>query len=67
MQANSKTINMESKHAALKKLLEAVEKELLRKPNPKTLDRLSMLAGFQDWESFQKALHGNADAKTNYE
>jgi len=57
---------MERKHFALKKLLEAVEKELLRKPNRKTLDRLSLLAGFQDWESFQEALHGDADAKTNY-
>lgn len=58
---------MEKKHFALKKLLEAVEKELLKKPNRKTLDRLSLLAGFQDWDSFQDALHGDADAKTNYE
>ncbi len=58
---------MEKKHHALKKLMEAVERELLKKPNPKTLDRLSMLAGFQDWKSFQEALHGNADGKTNYE
>ena len=58
---------MEKKHLALRKLLEAVEKELLRKPNQKTLDRLSMLAGFQDWDSFQQALHGNAGASTNYE
>jgi hypothetical protein len=57
---------MEKKRFALKKLLEAVEKELLHKPNQKTLDRLSMLAGFQDWDSFQEALHGEADAKTNY-
>ncbi len=58
---------MEKKHFALKKLLEAVEKELLKKPNRKTLDRLSLLAGFQDWDSFQDALHGDADAKANYE
>ncbi len=58
---------MEKKHFALKKLLEAVEKELLKKPNRKTLDRLSLLAGFQNWDSFQDALHGDADAKTNYE
>jgi len=58
--------DMEKKRFALKKLLEAVEKELLHKPNAKTLDRLSMLAGFQDWESFQEALHGEADGKTNY-
>ena len=57
---------MEKRHFALKKLMEAVEKELLHKPNKKTLDRLSLLAGFQSWESFQEALHGEADAKTNY-
>ncbi|MBP3252471.1 MAG: hypothetical protein J6M25_07525 [Prevotella sp.] len=58
---------MEKKHFALRKLLEAVEKELQKKPNRKTLDRLSLLAGFQDWESFQDALHGDADAETNFE
>ena len=57
---------MEKKRLALKKLMEAVEHELLKKPNAKTLDRLSMLAGFQDWQSFQDALHGQADARTNY-
>jgi len=49
---------MEKKRIALKKLLEAVEKELLHKPDTKTLDRLSLLAGFQSWEEFQRALHG---------
>ncbi len=58
---------MEKKRIALRKLLEAVEHELLKKPNRKTLDRLSLLVGFQNWESFQEALHGEADAKTNYE
>ena len=52
---------MEKKRHALRKLLEAVEKELLQKPNRKTLDRLSLLAGFQDWDSFQEALHGGGD------
>ena len=51
---------MEKKHLALKKLLAAVEKELLHKPDRKTLDRLSLLAGFQDWDSFQDALHGES-------
>ncbi len=50
---------MEKKRIALRKLLEAVEKEILKRPNRKTLDRLSLLAGFQDWESFQEALHGD--------
>lgn len=57
---------MEKKHFELKKLLEAVEKELLKKPNHKTLDRLSLLAGFQDWDTFRDALHGEADGKSNY-
>ena len=51
-------INMEKKRLALRKLLEAVEKEILRKPDKKTLDRLSLLAGFQSWDDFQHALHG---------
>ena len=58
---------MEKKRHALKKLLEAVEHELLKKPNRKTLDRLSLLAGFQDWESFHEALHGEDDGEANYE
>ncbi len=49
---------MEKKHLALRKLLEAVEKEILRKPDKKTLDRLSLLAGFQSWDDFLHALHG---------
>ena len=43
---------MEKKRLALRKLLEAVEKEILRKPDKKTLDRLSLLAGFQSWDDF---------------
>ena len=57
---------MEKKRKALRKLLEAVEKELLHKPDKKALDRLSLLVGFQDWESFQDALHGDASADNNY-
>jgi len=57
---------MEKKRLALRKLLEAVEHELLRKPNRKTLDRLSLLAGYQDWDSFQRALHGDDDGESNF-
>jgi len=57
---------MENKRHALRKLLEAVEHELMRKPNRKTLDRLSLLAGFQDWDSFQDALHGDSGGETIY-
>ena len=52
---------MEKKRHALRKLMEAVEHELLKKPNRKTLDRLSMLAGFQDWDSFQETMHGDLE------
>ena len=58
--------NMEKKRIALRKLLEAVEKEILKKPDRKTLDHLSLLAGFQDWKSFQDALHGDVSADENY-
>ena len=57
---------MEKKRHALRQLLSAVEKELMKKPNRKTLDRLSLLVGFQDWDTFQEALHGEADGKANY-
>ena len=57
---------MEKKRLAVKKLLTAVEKELLKKPDRKMLDRLSLLAGFQDWDSFQDALHGDVSAEENY-
>ena len=57
---------MEKKRAALKKLLEAVEKEILRKPDRKALDRLSLFVGFQDWDSFQDALHGDASVDEHY-
>jgi len=57
---------MEKKRMALRKLMDAVEKELLHKPDRKTLDRLSLLAGFQDWDSFQNALHGDVSADENY-
>ena len=57
---------MEKKRIALRKLLEAVEKEIIRKPDRKMLDRLSLLVGFQDWESFQDALHGETSADENY-
>ena len=31
------------------------------KPSRETLDRISLLVGFQDWESFTEALHGKTD------
>lgn len=57
---------MEKKRLALRRLLAAVEKELLHKPDRRTLDHLSMLAGFQNWDSFQDALHGETSADENF-
>ena len=39
----------------------------MEKPSRDTLDKLSLLAGFQDWESLQHALHGESDGQSNYE
>jgi len=77
---------MEKKHWELKKLREAIEREMNWKPakpialdkvknilhgidapSKETLDRLSLFVGFQDWDSFKKALHGEAGAEENYE
>lgn len=77
---------MEKKHWELRKLRDAIEREVKLKPSklpalnkvagylqgkekPKkeTLDRLALFVGFQDWESFRDALHGDADAETNYD
>jgi hypothetical protein len=38
----------------------------LKKPNRKTLDRLSLLAGFQDWESFKETVQGDLGGETIY-
>ena len=49
----------------LKKLTEyIVTKE---KPSVKTLNRLALFAGFQNWNDLQTALHGDNDAQLNYE
>lgn len=37
------------------------------KPSRETLDRISLLVGFQDWDSFKEALHGKTDGQENYE
>lgn len=38
-----------------------------RKLSDDTLDRLALLAGFQDWRDLRDALHGDTDASINYE
>ena len=37
------------------------------KPSKKTLDRLALFAGFQNWKDLSKALHGENDARLNYD
>lgn len=76
---------MEKKNKELRKLLEAVEQQLVKnpfkalakskltsylkgieKPKRETLDRISLLVGFQNWEGFREALHGEDDGQNSY-
>lgn len=52
------------KPLALKKVVAYLQG--LEKPKKETLDKLSLFVGFQDWESFKDALHGDNDAAANY-
>ena len=36
------------------------------KPSRETLDRISLLVGFQDWDKFKEALHGDTDGQENF-
>lgn len=36
------------------------------KPKRETLDRISLLVGYQDWEMFKEALHGETDGQENF-
>ena len=36
------------------------------KPKRETLDRISLLVGFQDWDDFKEALHGETDGQENF-
>ncbi|MGP1472876.1 MAG: hypothetical protein ACTTJN_04845 [Prevotella intermedia] len=56
-------INLESK--SLRKLWGYVL--LKEKPSKKTLDRLALFAGFQNWKDLQTAIHGGSDGQLNYE
>ncbi|WP_077195569.1 hypothetical protein [Prevotella ihumii] len=37
------------------------------KPSKKTLDRLALFAGFQNWKDLQTAIHGDSDGQINFE
>ena len=49
------------KPIALKKVLTYIQGK--EKPKQKTLDRISLFVGFQNWESFKEAVHGEDDGK----
>lgn len=38
----------------------------IEKPSRETLDRISLLVGFQDWEGFREALHGEDDGANSF-
>ena len=63
---NKTKTTMEKKRIELRRLLEAVEKELLKKPRRETLDHLALFAGYQNWEGFLDALHGDSEGLSNY-
>ena len=46
---------------ALKKVLAHLQGK--ETPQKKTLDRISLFVGFQNWESFKGAVHGEDDGK----
>ena len=56
-------IHLES--SSLKKVVDYFKGE--EKPSKKTLDRLALFAGFQNWKDLSAALHGENDAGLNYE
>ena len=37
------------------------------KPSRETLDKLALFVGFQSWDDFHEALHGEDDGRLNYE
>ncbi len=37
------------------------------KPSRETLDKLALFTGFQSWDDFRDALHGDVDGLSNYE
>lgn len=37
------------------------------KPTKKTLNKLALFAGYQSWDDFHEALHGDDDGNLNYE
>ena len=36
------------------------------KPKRETLDKISLLVGYQNWDKFKEALHGETDGQENF-
>lgn len=53
------------KALALTKVLAYIKGE--EKPKRETLDKMALFVGFQDWESFKEAVHGDVGADANYD
>lgn len=49
---------------AIKNILASLN--VKKRPNKDSLDKISLLAGFQDWNSFCDALKGKTDAESNF-
>ena len=58
-------ISLKKQFWELHKLREAIEREVNWKP-AKIPALQSLFVGFQDWEGFQKAIHGETSAEENY-
>ena len=51
------------KPMALSKIMRFIKGH--EKPNRQLLDKLSLFVGFQNWQSFVDAMHGDAEANAN--
>ena len=60
-----KKYGLDVSEATLKKVWNCVS--LKEKPSQSTLDKLSLFAGFQSWNDFKIALHGDNSADLNYD
>ena len=52
------------KMIALEKLSKYIKDT--EKPKREILDKISLVVGYQDWEKFKEALHGETDGQDNF-
>ena len=62
--AEEKIVRIPLKMLALDKLSKYIKGT--EKPSRETLDKISLLVGFQDWEDFREAIHGETDGQENF-